>query len=159
MNSRLNTVQPGQLEYVYKVNFARKLDDLAGYFHRHLMEKLIQRGHHGLKLSFAAVFSNLGFSGARLVDIAERAGMSKQAIGQIADEIEKLGYIRRIPDPSDGRAKNLILTPQGEQLIHHSMEALEEIQGELGQLLGDERVTMFLELLDQLWAPLSSKMP
>src|SRR5690625_6712044 len=88
------SIDAEQLKYLYQTNFARRLDELAAGMHRRLMNKLIAKGHHGLKMSFAAVLSHLGFAETRLVDIAERAGMSKQAIGQIADEIEALGYIR-----------------------------------------------------------------
>lgn len=144
------SVDAEQLKYLYQTNFARRLDELAASMHRRLMNKLIAKGHHGLKMSFAAVLSHLGFAETRLVDIAERAGMSKQAIGQIADEIEALGYIRRVPDRNDRRAKNLVFTPRGEELIACSLEALEEIQQELIELLGAESFRQFKHTLETL---------
>lgn len=159
MNQRANAIDQRQLEYLYRTNFARKLDDLADELHRRLMEKLIARGHKGLKLSFAAVFSNLGFSGARLVEIAERAGMTKQAIGQIANEIEALGYIQRIPDASDGRAKNIVFTRRGRQLIDHSLQALTEIEQELTDVMGAPDFQQLQRLLDKAWPHLGKPAP
>src|SRR5690625_6456698 len=73
------SVDAEQLKYLYQTNFARRLDELAAGMHRRLMNKLIAKGHHGLRMSFAAVLSHLGFAETRLVDIAESAGMSKRS--------------------------------------------------------------------------------
>ena len=97
-------------------------------FHRRIRDKLLARGYKGLKLSFATIMSNMQFSGTRLVDIAELTGMTKQAVGQIANEVEELGYVERVPDQHDGRAKNLVFTPLGERLIHDSIIAVEEVE-------------------------------
>lgn len=143
-------VDAEQLQYLYRTNFARRLDELADDIHRRLMNKLIAQGHHGLKMSFSAVLSHLGFAETRLVDIAERAGMSKQAIGQIADEIEALGYIRRVPDRNDRRAKNVVFTPRGEELIACSLQAMEEVEQELTATLGQEVFHQFKMTIERL---------
>lgn len=150
MDAAQPTVDANQLEYLYRTNFARKLDELAGNIHRRLMNKLIEQGHTGLKMSFSAVLSHLGFAETRLVDIAERAGLTKQAIGQIADEIEALGYIRRVPDRNDGRAKNLVFTPRGEALIACSLRAMDEIEAEFIEELGAAEFHLFKTMIDRL---------
>lgn len=150
MKATRRAVDPGQLEYLYRTNFSRQLDELAGDIRRRLMNKLIERGHLGLKMSFSAVLSHLGFAETRLVDIAERAGMTKQAVGQIADEIERLGYIRRVPDRNDGRAKNLVFTERGEQLIAYSLLAMEEVEQELMAELGEAEFQQFKAAIERL---------
>jgi DNA-binding MarR family transcriptional regulator len=147
---KTDKLQGGELEYFYRSNVARKLDNVSAEFHRRLRDKLEQRGYAGLKLSFHAVLSNMVFSGTRLVDIAEINGMTKQTIGQIANEIEALGYIRRIPDPHDGRAKNLVLTARGEQLIHDSIEMVAEVKAEFAQLIGEDNIEQLGALLSEL---------
>ena len=138
------------LEYLYRSNVARKLDNVSEEFHRRLRDKLLTRGYGGLKLSFHTVMSNIVFSGTRLVDIAEINGMTKQSIGLIATEIEELGYIKRIPDPHDGRAKNLVFTERGEQLIHDSIEMVKEVEAEFSELIGDDKIQQLEILLAEL---------
>lgn len=150
MNAPHRMVDASQLEYLYQTNFARKLEELGETLRRRLMNKLIERGHPNLKMSFSAVLTHLAFAETRLVDIAEQAGMSKQAIGQIADEIETLGYIRRIPDPNDRRAKNLVFTAKGEHLIDQSIQALKEIEQELVKEIGTQEFEQFKHLLNRL---------
>lgn len=139
-----------RLEYLYRTNAARLLDNVSEDYHRRLRDKLLNQGYKGLKLSFSTVMNHMRFSGTRLVDIAELNGMTKQAIGQIANEIEELGYIERIPDPHDGRAKNLIFTDLGERLIQDSITAVEEVEGEYAQLIGEEKILQLENLLREL---------
>lgn len=143
-------IDADKLEYLYRSNVARKLDNVSEEFHRRLRDKLLAGGYVGLKLSFHTVMSNIVFSGTRLVDIAEINGMSKQAIGQIANEVEELGYIRRIPDPHDGRAKNLVFTELGERLIQDSIAMVEEVEAEFAQMIGEEKIQQLESLLAEL---------
>ena len=138
------------LEYLYRSNVARKLDNVSEEFHRRLRDKLLPRGYGGLKMSFHTVMSNIVFSGIRLVDIAEINGMTKQSIGLIATEIEELGYIKRIPDPHDGRAKNLVFTERGEQLIEDSIEMVREVEAEFAELIGEDKIRQLEILLAEL---------
>ena len=151
-----NAINAEQLEYLYRTNGARLLDNVSEDFHRRLRDKLLQRGYRGLKLTFATVMSNMSFSGTRLVDIAELNGMTKQAVGQIANEIEELGYIERIPDPHDGRAKNLVFTALGQGLIRDSIAAVEEVEQEYAQLIGADNMQQLQSLLAKLSGKLTS---
>ncbi len=50
------------------------------------------------------------FHGTRMVDLAARLGMTKQAVGQIVDDLVAAGYLARVPDAADGRAKRAVYT-------------------------------------------------
>ena len=150
-----NTIDAEKLEYLYRTNGARLLDNVSEDFHRRLRDKLLERGYKGLKLTFASVMSNMSFSGTRLVSIAELNGMTKQAVGQIANEIEELGYIERVPDPHDGRAKNLVFTDLGQRLIRDSITAVEEVEEEYAQLIGEDNMVQLQTLLSKLSARLT----
>lgn len=139
-----------QLEYLYHSNVARRLDNVSAEYHIRLKQRLEDIGYKGLKLSFAAILSKISFSGSRLVDIAEMNGMTKQAIGQLASEIEALGYIKRIPDPHDGRAKNLIFTELGQRLIQDSVEAVDEVEKEFARLIGHDKALQLNQILAEL---------
>src|SRR3954465_7333719 len=69
------------------------------------------------KPKHSAVFAQLGPDGARLTDLAKRAAITPQAMGELVDELEQLGYVRREPDPADRRAKLVRLTRLGEKVI------------------------------------------
>lgn len=146
-----------RLEYLYKTNNARLLDNVSEDIHRRLRDKLLAQGFKGLKLSFSSVMGNMSFSGSRLVEIAELTGMSKQAVGQIANEIEELGYIARVPDPHDGRAKNLIYTELGQQLLAASIAAVEEVEQEYSALIGNDKLQQLESILKELSAKIPNK--
>ncbi len=150
MNHTSDAIDSEQLSYLYQTNVARRLDNVAGAYHLRLRDKLLEQGYKGLKLSFSTVMSNMSFGGTRLVDIAEINGMTKQAIGQIANEIEELGYIKRVPDPHDGRAKNLVFTDLGAQLIQDSIVAVEEVKQEFSQLIGEQKIDQLESLITEL---------
>lgn len=138
------------IEHLYHHNAIRHLDNITEDFHRRLREKLKSQGYKGLKSSLATIMSHISFSGTRLVDIAHKRGMTKQAVGQLANEIEALGYIKRIPDPHDGRAKNLVFTESGTQLIHDYTAAVKEIENEYSLMLGEEKCKALIDLLLEL---------
>ena len=149
-----SNIDSEKLEYLYRTNSARLLDNVSENFHLRLRDKLLEQGYKGLKLSFSPIMTNMHFSGTRLVDIADMTSMTKQAIGQIANEIEGLGYIERVPDPHDGRAKNLVFTDLGERLIHDSIAAVEEVEKEYSLLIGQEK----MQKLENLLCELSNKL-
>src|SRR5215510_11261870 len=69
------------------------LQQLSRDFERRIRSTLRARGHTALQPSHQAVFVNLGRSGTRLTHLARRAGMTKQAMGQLVDDLERLGYV------------------------------------------------------------------
>jgi len=63
------------------------------------------------------LFRNLDLGGTRLTEIASRARMTKQAMAELVDKAERLGFVARRPDPGDGRAKTVVFTPAGLWLL------------------------------------------
>ena len=59
------------------------------------------------------MFGNIDPEGSRLTELAERARMTKQSVGEVATDLEQRGYVERVPDPADGRAKIIRLTERG----------------------------------------------
>lgn len=153
------SVSQEEIAYLYQHNLARHLSDVAEEFERRLMNKSVERGHKGLKMSFAIVLSRVGFAGSRLVDIAEQHGMTKQAVSQIANEIEELGYIRRVPDPADGRAKNIVFTGKGRRLIRDSTDAVHDVEREFAELIGEEKLQTLSDITAELVEKLGLRPP
>src|SRR5919197_6479996 len=65
------------------------------------------------KPSHSAVFAQIKLEGSRLSDLARGANMTPQAMGELVDALEELGYVVRRPHPTDRRAKLIVLTPKG----------------------------------------------
>jgi DNA-binding MarR family transcriptional regulator len=88
------------------------------------------------------VFDHLDPDGTRLTVLAERAQMSHQSMGELVGELVELGYLERVRDPADGRARLLRATPAGLRHIGGAVEHLvgirERWQRELGGLAVDE---------------------
>ncbi|MCA9591617.1 MAG: winged helix DNA-binding protein, partial [Myxococcales bacterium] len=51
--------------------------------------------------------------GTRLTTLADKLGVSKQAVAQLVDDLEAMGVMARVPDPDDGRAKRVVFTDKG----------------------------------------------
>jgi MarR family transcriptional regulator, temperature-dependent positive regulator of motility len=139
-----------QIEYLYQTNFVHQVDIIRDEHYRKVMQKNNAQGYDDLKVSFSAVLSNMSFEGSKLVDIAKRTNMTKQALGQIANEIEALGYVKRVPDAKDGRAKNLVFTNRGVQLISNSITAVMEIEREFSDLIGIEKISQLKAIINEL---------
>jgi DNA-binding MarR family transcriptional regulator len=71
-------------------------------------------------------------------------------MGQLVDEVERLGYVERIPDPSDGRAKIVRFTRKGRMLIKAGTEIGDEIQQKYASLIGDKKMRRLRDLLEEL---------
>jgi DNA-binding MarR family transcriptional regulator len=74
--------------------------------------------------------------GLRLTDIAARAGMAPQSMGEIVDDLVAKGYLARHEDPADRRAKRIYLTQKGRQTAQASRIALREVEQRISEILG-----------------------
>jgi DNA-binding MarR family transcriptional regulator len=130
-------------------NFSRLLIELAKDFERRALQKCHQRGHTKIRRSHSSLFSNLGFGAVRLTELAERAGITQQAMGKLVKEMERVGYVKRHIDETDKRAKIIQLTELGEQLVHDSMEIVDEMTSEYVRSIGLEDFESLNNLLKQ----------
>lgn len=112
---------------------------------------LAERGWTDARPGHAAVLSHVDRrSGTRLVDLAERAGMTKQGMTLLVDEMEERGYVRRVDDPDDARAKIVRLTARGRRYGADHRRAVAAVEGRARRDLGDRRYESFRVALDYL---------
>ena len=102
------------------------------------------------KPAHSAVFAQIGPEGSRLTELARGANMSPQAMGELVDELEELGYVVRRPDPTDRRAKLIVLTAKGQACIRAGMVTIEGIEQQLTERLGDRGHRQLRTLLTKL---------
>lgn len=89
----------------------------------------------------SGVFAHIDLGGTRLTRLAERANMTPQAMGELVDDLERLGYVERRPDPSDRRAKLVTLTRRGRACMRAAYEVIAGIEADLERLLGRRRLS------------------
>lgn len=111
---------------------------------------LREKGHRAIKPKHGAVFANIDVDGTRATVLAERASIGKAAMGELIDELERLGYVERRPDPGDRRAK--IVLPTGKALdvtrLVHSFN--ERLEASYRDRLGDDAYRAFRDSLERI---------
>src|ERR1700758_2635211 len=100
------------------------------YMEDRIFRALQDAGFDDWTLAQVRVFQRLAPDGSRLTDLADQAQMSKQSAGVLVDQLERLGYVRRVPDPADGRARLLVLEQRGRRAIEVVTATLDEIYSE-----------------------------
>ena len=90
--------------------------------------------------------------GLRLTDLASRAGITAQSMGELVDDLEVKGYVERRPDPADRRAKRIHLTDRGRENALAAKRATAEAESYLAELLGEQRYHLLRETLEDIIA-------
>ena len=85
---------------------------------------------------------HLGLGGSRLTDLAASAGMSKQAMGDLVDQCEAWGLVRREPDPHDKRARQVVFTSSGLLWLEAFRQAVARAESEFAQAVGRDVATV-----------------
>jgi DNA-binding MarR family transcriptional regulator len=93
-------------------------------------------------------------SGTRITELAERAQMTKQSMGQLVADMEQLGIVERIPDPTDGRAKIVRYTPKGWGMHESAIEIGKQLEADWSERIGAENFAELRRLLKVLTASL-----
>jgi DNA-binding MarR family transcriptional regulator len=93
------------------------------------------------------IFHHLRQGGFRLTELAERTHTTKQALLYTINQLEAAGYVERVPDPTDGRAKIIRLTERGWEVRRAGDEIIASIEHECVQKLGEEKMRQFNELM------------
>lgn len=123
----------------------------AEAIHRRIISKLNAAGFKGLSLAHMAILRYPSPDGARPSVLAERAGMSKQAMNRLLGTLEDLGYLVRSDAPDEGRARVVHLTKRGHAAYEKAIEVLREIEREWTAELGARDFARLKELLFRIW--------
>jgi DNA-binding MarR family transcriptional regulator len=133
----------------------------AGFdsFRDELTRRLGDTPYNDIRVTHGCVFGNIDPDGTRLTDLAERAHMTKQSVGEVATELERLGYLERVPDPHDGRAKIIRLTERGHEAQTLGRRMIDEIEEDWAERFGAERVAALRDALEAIAAEELSSVP
>ncbi len=119
--------------------------------HRRIVQELNAAGFDDLRVPHMAVLQFPGPDGVRPGTLADRAGISKQAMNQLLRSLENLGYIVRSDAPDEGRARIVRLTRRGRAAYSRIHEILRQIEQEWSDELGPRAFAQLKELLVRAW--------
>ena len=115
-----------------------------------LERRLAETPYSDILISHGCVFGNIDPEGTRLTDLAERARMTKQSVGEVTSDLEQRGYVERVPDPSDGRAKIIRLTERGRHAQTLGVGLIDEIEHDWAERFGADRVVALRDALEAI---------
>ena len=127
------------------------LRDIAEAQIEELHARLRMLGFAEIRPSHGCVFSTIDEHGSRLTELAERSGLTKQSVGEVVADLERLGYVERVPDPDDRRAKTIKLTPNGVEALAAAREIFADIELRFAEEVGEERFAEFRETVERLY--------
>lgn len=100
-------------------------------------DRVAQAGYADLRPLHGMAFQALQTGGATSTELAGRLGVTKQAAGQLVDDLERRGYVRRLPHPAGGRRKLVVLTDQAREHLAEAGRVLHGLEAELARRLGE----------------------
>ncbi|MFC4063658.1 MarR family winged helix-turn-helix transcriptional regulator [Actinoplanes subglobosus] len=98
----------------------------------------------------ARVFQRIAPTGSRLTDLAEQAQITKQSAGFLVDQLARAGYVERVPDPTDARARLVRIAPRGARAVPVAAAIVSEVEAEWTAHLGADRADRLREILTDL---------
>ncbi|MGO4612622.1 MarR family winged helix-turn-helix transcriptional regulator [Nocardia sp. 2YAB30] len=104
-------------------------------------------GFADLRAAHAPVFQVIDPEGTRLTELASRAGMTKQAMGELVRHLEAHGYVVLTRDPADGRARLVTLTALGWQVVDVGMDVVARFDALLDEAIGRTEVARLRDTL------------
>ena len=115
-----------------------------------LYRRLGDQGFDDLRPSSAPVFQHIAPEGSRLSELAARAGVTRQSLSEQVAVLEETGYVERVADPADGRARLIRLTERGWAAVDAGLAILTDIESGWRRTLGRQRHQVLADALTRL---------
>lgn len=131
-------------------NVGRLLLRAQRAFDDELNARLREGGYGDVRPAHSAVFAHVDAEGTRSSELAERAGMTKQSMGELVSDLEKKGYVERLEDTVDRRAKVVRLTDKGRRHVRDALAIIGQIEKGYERRLGAKRLRELRAVLKEL---------
>jgi DNA-binding MarR family transcriptional regulator len=115
-----------------------------------LHERFAERGHPEVRAPHGNVLQYLDAGGTRVSVLAERAQVTKQSMAELVAHLERHGYVERVPDPLDRRAKLVRATARGQEVYAIARVFVADIEAEWTDKLGERKIATLRKLLKEL---------
>lgn len=116
----------------------------------HMVQAAHRRGHPEIKHAHNAVFATLLDEGSRATDMATRAGMTRQSMGEVIRDMVDLGILEMRPDPEDRRAKLVTYTDAGRELARGGYQHLIDLETRFAEEFGEDEYHLVRKFLERL---------
>ncbi|MFW3170225.1 MarR family winged helix-turn-helix transcriptional regulator [Geodermatophilus sp. CPCC 206100] len=127
---------------------------LCFYPHRamesRVLAALAAAGFDDITVAQGRIAARIGPDGTRLTDLAEQALVTKQTAGHLVDQLERAGYVRRVPDPTDGRARLVQVAERGTAVVQVARRVEAEVEAEWAAHLGERATAQLRAALERL---------
>lgn len=124
----------------------RRFDERVLYLMAHNVEVPLALSNLAARDQIGAahihITRHLALGGSRLTDLAARAGMTKQAMGDLVAQCEAWGLVVREPDPHDARARQVRFTPTGLAWLQAFRDAVAQAEAEFRAEVGEAVATV-----------------
>jgi DNA-binding MarR family transcriptional regulator len=128
-------------------NIGRLLNNAVRRFEERVLELMADAGYAETRIAHVNLTRNLDVEGTRLTELARRASMSKQAMGELVEQCEAMRLVARATDPSDGRARIITFTPLGLNWLDAFRAAVDVAEGEMRKELGAATMGVVIKAL------------
>ncbi len=115
-----------------------------------LHDRIAERGHPEVRAPHGNVLQFLDDGGTRVSVLARRAQITKQSMAELVAHLERHGYVERVPDPADRRARLVRATDRGREIYAIAREFVAELEQHLTERLGPEKMRTLRALLVEL---------
>lgn len=115
-----------------------------------VLEALAAAGFDDLTAAQGRIFARISPGGTRITELAEQAKVTKQTAGFLVDQLERAGYVRRAPDPADGRARLVQIAERGLAAVAVARAAEAEVEGRWARHLGRQATGQLRHALTSL---------
>jgi DNA-binding MarR family transcriptional regulator len=113
-------------------------------------DAVVAAGFTDITPAQARVAARIGPNGSRVSDLAEQARITKQSAAFLVEQLEGAGYVERVPDPTDGRARLVRLTSRARRVVQAADAEVERVLAEWSDHVGEQRLRQMHETLRDL---------
>jgi DNA-binding MarR family transcriptional regulator len=145
------------LEALRHANVGRLLLDAFRYFTSRTVVHLHRHGFPDLRPVHTTLLRHVDARGTRITELSARANITKQGVGQLVADCERLGYVTRSPDPRDSRARIVRFTKKGERFLAALPKVLADAGADIERVLGEEQLHELEATLQRLLAGAKAK--
>ncbi|MFN0281740.1 MAG: MarR family winged helix-turn-helix transcriptional regulator [Kineosporiaceae bacterium] len=115
-----------------------------------VLADLAAAGFDDITIAQARIVARISSKGTRITDLAEQARVTKQTVTFTVDQLERAGYVRRVPDPTDARARLVVFAERGLAALEVARRTEAAVQGEWTRHLGRRATARLHQTLTQL---------
>ena len=117
---------------------ARVMSVAVQRMHERVISMMIEAGYTEMRLAHVNLTRNLDLEGNTITELANRASMTKQAMGELVDQCESIDLVKRTADPNDRRVWIVKFTDSGLVWLGELKKAVDKVEAEMIEIIGDD---------------------